>query len=434
MLKISRRGMFGLAGGAALVWFWFSNFGKWFSSSLSKQDLGDDTNRESPLGVSADGKSNVYITHGESPEANLKKLIDAKGGIHTFIGLNDIVVLKPNAQWWNQGMTNTDTMKAFIESVLMIPGFNGEIIIAENHHFPEKNSRGWTTENRNGVFNYNELVGHFIERGHKNVSKFIWHDGAESKPGLHGGAELGGLTDGPKTGDGYKWCSDLIYRSPGGRKVMMSYPVFTSSYSGITIDLMKGAWKDGAYIETPVKLINFSALNHHEQTGVTASVKNYLGIPDLTCGYRGLEPKGFHNFHFIGFSSIHWRIKPILERFGWRNPYEYIGGAVGYFMRNVRFADMNVVTAENVGYGGRLATDKAFHAKAVALSSDPVALDYVCAKDILMPATLKMSDDPRLLQMNNPDNRDGVFYKFLAHTQAQGIGNLSDSKINVIRG
>ena len=105
------------------------------------------------------------------------------GGIESIISKDDIVILKPNAQWWNQGMTNTDAMKAFIEEILRIPGFQGEIIVAENHHFLHwlygANIRGWTTNARNGSFNLNELVNFFRNKGYKNVTKYHWIDAGE---------------------------------------------------------------------------------------------------------------------------------------------------------------------------------------------------------------------------------------------------------------
>ncbi len=85
----------------------------------------------------------------------MPKVLEMVGGIEAIVDKKDIVILKPNAQWWNQGMTNTNAMKQFIEEVLGIPGFSGEIIIAENHHYAVDNSRGWTTKKRNGDFNYN---------------------------------------------------------------------------------------------------------------------------------------------------------------------------------------------------------------------------------------------------------------------------------------
>ena len=61
--------------------------------------------------------------------------------------------------------------------------------------------------------------------------------------------------------DGYVWRDDMVCKVENGRKTMMTYPVFTSSYSDIIIDLKNGAWKNGKYLERKVKLINFPSLN-----------------------------------------------------------------------------------------------------------------------------------------------------------------------------
>jgi hypothetical protein len=112
-----------------------------------------------------DSISYIYESKNGTPEQNVQKVVEMMGGIEKFIGKEDIVILKPNAQWWNQGMTNTNAMKGFIELVLAIPGFKGEIIIAENHHcFGKRNTsniRGWVTQERNGDFNLNELIEYF---------------------------------------------------------------------------------------------------------------------------------------------------------------------------------------------------------------------------------------------------------------------------------
>ena len=91
---------------------------KFFNSEISKPTMG-----KHHLGVDDDGISRVYLSRGGSPENNVQQVIKMMGGIEKFIGTSDIVVLKPNAQWWNQGMTNTDAMKGFIDMVLAIPDF-----------------------------------------------------------------------------------------------------------------------------------------------------------------------------------------------------------------------------------------------------------------------------------------------------------------------
>lgn len=385
--------------------------------------------KSNKLGIDRDGYSHIYVSRNRTPEENMKIVLEMMGGIKSIIDKEDIVILKPNAQWWNQGMTNTDAMKAFIEEVLAMPGFKGEIIIAENHHFPEDNSRGWTTQYRNGKFNYNELIQYFNDKGYHNVTKYHWHDGGPSRQPSWGGAENGGLVDGPDEGDGYKWCYDLVYTAPTGRKCLMNYPIFTSSYSKIRIDFKNGAWKDGKYIDKPVKFINFSALNHHGQTGVTASIKNYLGIVDMTCGYRGLRPEGYHNFHSIGFSNL-TKISFILSRLGWKFYGPYIGGAVGMFMKTVRMADLNIITAEWVGWGSRTDLSKRAHTKTILASRDPIALDYYAAKYVLLPATPREGES-HYYRFNDPDNTDSPFQKFLQSCHKQGIGNLDEKRFRI---
>lgn len=46
------------------------------------------------------------------------------GGIERIIEIDDIVILKPNAQWRNQGRTDLAAMKSFMDLVLNIPNFN----------------------------------------------------------------------------------------------------------------------------------------------------------------------------------------------------------------------------------------------------------------------------------------------------------------------
>ena len=394
-----------------------------------------------PLGVEEDGFSHVYHAKNGAPEENLTKAIEMIGGIDSLIGPQDIVVIKPNAQWWNQGMTNTDTIKAFVELVLDIADFSGEIILAENHQFPEDNSRGWTTEERNGTYNYNELIDYFQQNGFPNVTKYHWHDGGPSVPGLHGGAEGGGVVKGPWEGDGYVWCHDMVYKSTSGYKTLMNYPVFTSSYSGTTIDLKHGAWKDGRYIDRPVKLINFPSLNHHGTwAGATAAIKNYLGIVDMTCGYRGTQPKGFRNFHYIGVkqskvSKIHWQLEILRRKLGLGYISHFDGGAVGHFMRTVRIADLNIISAEWVGWGSRIDTSLRARTKSVLVGRDPVALDYYAFKNVLLPVTPKESRSIKhnysFYDCNDPDREDNPLRWYLKECHEQGVGNLSQDKVKI---
>jgi uncharacterized protein (DUF362 family) len=391
-------------------------------------------------GVQSDGFSYVYGASGGSPENNMRKVIEMLGGIERFVDPTDIVILKPNAQWWNQGMTNTDAIKAFIELVLARPGFNGEIIIAENHHKKGLNSRGWTTDDKNGNYNYNELIEYFVSRGYDNVSKYHWKDAGRNPRPLEGDDGGGVRVNGPHEGEGYVWRDDIQYVAPNGNVCWMTYPVFKSSYSGRMIDLKDGVWQNGAYLKDPkIKFINFAAINHHGfYSGVTGSVKNLMGVVDMTCGLQAPQPENTFNVHFVGVEPIvkytwytkkRWKLgflKDMLKKLAYTH-FECTGGALGKFMTSIRMPDLNIITAEWVGWGSRTDKSKSAHTKSVVASSDPVALDYIAARDVLLSATPKEQSSYR--QLNNPGNTDGPFFKFLSECYYQGVGNLDQNKI-----
>ncbi len=391
------------------------------------------------LGQVQDEKTRIYVSKNGTPEENVGKVLEMMGGIATVIGSTDIVIIKPNAQWVGHGGTNTDTIKGLIDLVLGADGFEGEIIIADNHHDDPDNSRAWTTTNRNGSFNLNELVEHYHVAGHFNVTKYHWRDAGLNPYPLQFRAGNGSVVSCPEDGDGYVWSTDEY--SYQGRKVKMSYPIFTSSYSGVVIDFRNGVWMNGKYCDRPLKFINISALNHHSgaYAGVTASVKNYLGVVDMTCGRHGLKPKGYYNFHYIarGWSKNTF-LGRLLERMIETHVIRRssfltkslirmsplsgaIGGAVGYFIKTIRAADLNIIAAEFSGYEGRWKTPA--HTRTVLASKDPVALDYYAAKHVLLPLGGSRSE------WNDPDNLRGPFRQYLDMCHAEGIGSLNENQM-----
>lgn len=356
--------------------------------------------------------SHIYVARNGTPQQNVGKVIEMMGGVGKFIGVNDIVILKPNCQWWNQGRTNLAAMKGCIDLILGIPGFKGEIIIAENHHFMDEslpkdeqdNIRGWTHFSEingdiDGVnHNMNTLIELYQKQGHKNVTKSHWRDGGPKRD-VWGNGQNGGIVKGPAEGDGYVWADiDYTFTAFMGLnkwKVKMTYPIFTSKYSGITIDLKNGAFmrdgKDGNYLpDKPVKLINFAALNTHgADTGITSAVKNYMGITDLSCGSWGVKPEGYFNVHQCGEKYKHAK-----------------AGALGFFMKTIRMADLNIVTAEWVGWGHRTDITKATRVRTIIASTDPIGLDFYGAKYLLFP----LSNDRKL---HDPEYPDSPVHRFL---------------------
>jgi uncharacterized protein (DUF362 family) len=380
--------------------------------------------------------SQIFESKNGTPEQNMAKVIEMLGGIETIIGKHDIVILKPNAQQISHNMTNTNTIKGFIDQILGINGFSGEVIVAENHHGSLDNSGGWTTTQRNGDYNLNELIAYYADRGIANVTKYHWRD-AGPVPNLSDNAQRGRIVSGPEEGDGYVWCDEEY--SYEGRRTRMTYPMFTSSYSGVTIDFKNGAWKKGKYTGQQVKFINISALRNHSNAGVTATVKNYLGVVDLSCGYKGNKPAGYYNFHYI---AVDWPSSSILRKSMkslitsnlirkqriTRKIANYVGpqngalgGAVGHFMKTIRIADLNIIAAEYSGHEGRHKAPG--HTKIVLASTDPVALDYYAGKYLLLPLGGTRA------QHNNPDNPRGTFHKYLKLCHEQGIGTIDEKKM-----
>ena len=375
--------------------------------------------------------SDIYVAKNGTPQENVARVLEMMGGIERFIGKKDIVILKLNTQWWNQGRTNLAAMKGFIDQVLQIPNFKGEIIIAENNHFMDDtldepdNVRGWVHfSDINGEIdgvnhNVNTLLNLYLKKGINNVTKYHWRDG-RFKREWFGNGQDGGIVQSPAEGDGYVW-SDIEYHFIGlwglkSWKVKMSYPIFTSQYSGITIDFKNGSFlRDGTgggnYLkDRPVKFINFAVLNDHGyDTGITSAVKNYMGITDLSCGYWGFKPEGYANVHYCGEGFY-----PFAK-----------AGVLGHFMKTIRKADLNIVTAEWVGWGHRTDINRAERLRTIVASTDPIALDYYSAKHLFYPLSKKR-------EFHDPDYQHSSIRKFLnLALTALGEGTINENNMRI---
>jgi hypothetical protein len=347
----------------------------------------------------------LYRVCNGSPAATMIKLMDMMGGAGSLFGPDDIIIIKPNVQWWNQGAPNLCTLKTFIDIIMeRRGGFNGEVIIGENCH---RGPQPWTAGSwawifkRNadipGINTMNGLAGLLKKKYGDKFSVSHWID-----------VDTGGRrVCGPAEGAGYVYCDGtggvpLLKYDNGAtgnalRQVIMTYPVFTTD-RGTTVDLKNGIWAKGSYTGQPLKFINFAALNHHSvYCGVTSALKNYLGISDLSGGAdpanNGKLDGQHYNFHSFPFNN--WAKGPVPGM---------LGGEIGYFMNTVRKADINIASAEWIGLASRTNLPAA-HTRAVLACSDPVALDYHSAKYILHPNSG--------IAIHDPDNAAGPFYREL---------------------
>lgn len=369
-------------------------------------------------------KSTIYRVINGGPERNLKKLLELMGGIENLVGKADIVIIKPNVQWWNQGAPNLLTLYTFIKLIMERPGgFNGEVVVAENCHRGNHpwNFAGWSNLfDRNasieGVNNYGDLTKKLKAEFGDRYSTVHWVD-------VKAGAKR---VYRPDDGVGYVYCDgtngvpllSMDNGCPGlhKRSVIMTYPRFETD-RGTRVDFKHGVWANGKYSDQPIRFINFAALNHHsEYCGVTSALKNYLGVSDLSGGpdphNDGKITGDYYNFHSFPFDK--WAAGPRLGM---------IGAEIGFFMNTVRKADLNIISAEWIGLASRTELPAA-RTRAVLASTDPVAVDYHSTKYLLYPNSQ--------ISVHDPDNQGGpLYYDLKACADLTGDA-FDESMVNVV--
>jgi hypothetical protein len=257
-----------------------------------------------------------------------------EGGVEKVVGEDDIVIVKPNAQWWNHGAHNLLALRTFVDLVMASPGgFRGEVVIAENCHrglepwkSPDSSwaSRFDLNADVKNIRNMNDLSGYLKKQYAEKFSTCHWID-----------VEAGNKrVSGPQNGPGYVYCDgtggvpllefENASQGKDRRSVIMTYPIFKTD-KGMIVDFKNGVWEKGAYTGQPLRFVNFAALNHHSlYCGATSAVKNYLGITDLS---GGPDPKNggklteeYYNFHSFPFDK--WSPGPVPGM---------IGAEIGYF-------------------------------------------------------------------------------------------------------
>ena len=387
--------------------------------------LNKESNAAVPTAGGGDVSAKVFRALNGSPADNVRKVLELLGGVEALIGDRDVVVIKPNVQWWNQGAPNILALKTFVDIIMDRPGgFTGEVIVAENCH---RGSQPWQSEasgwipafERNsdvqGIRNYNELAADLKRRHAERYSSCHW---INVKAG-------GKRIFGPADGTGYVYCDGTggvpkLAFSNGvsgekRRETIMTYPVFRTD-RGTIVDLKNGVWAKGAYTGQPLKFVNFAALNHHSNyCGMTSIIKNYLGVSDLSGGpdpfNDGKLTHTYYNFHSFPFDKWAPGPKPGM-----------IGAEIGVYLNAVRKADLNIVTAEWVGLASR--TDlPAARTRAVLACTDPVALDFHSAKYVLYPNSG--------IRFHNPDDPESPTHQYLKACAEHGGGIFDEGKVAV---
>ena len=354
---------------------------------------------------SPDGRHHIYVARDGTPVSNVENVIALAGGIQQFVAHDDVVVLKPNGQWPNQGYTHTLSMKALIDVILNRPGgFTGEIIITEHVHrdpietlsdrycwnmSPENRQRNWLD------MNYFELINDYHTRGFPNVNAIPMCDASANSDW----AVATGPGDVPAGKHG--WVRLPAYTAANGNQYHPSYAILRSSYTGSLVDLKNGVWANGDYTGQRVRLMLLPTLNNHsgldseDYAGPTSAVKCHIGFIEGT------------SLHSVGYSS---------------GDPDAVGESVGHLITEVISPTFYLTCAEWTGYGGRT-NASATQTRTVGLCANPATLDYWMCKYVMLPCRPSQT-------FMNPDN-DNNLRKTLLGCLSRGVGTVDESEMVV---
>jgi hypothetical protein len=305
--------------------------------------------------------SDIYAVQGTTGAdegfRRLVELMEQRGqSFYSLVDAADVVIIKVNSQWDERGGTNTDLVRAIVESLLAHPGgFTGEIVIADNGQGQygaagRGGSLDWKSNNAIDTSQSMQDVAEQLSVTGR-VSAVSWDRITTNRVQEYSEGDAR---------DGY-----VVASSPSpATGIIVSYPKFETRY-GTRISFKRGIWDpgSGSYDTERLKVINVPVLKSHMIYGVTGSVKHYMGV--------------------------------VSDKLTGHNAHRSVGtGGMGTQMADTRFPVLNVMDAIWVnavpGAGPRTGYAQATQAGIIAASKDPVALDYWAAGQILVPTAKKL--------------------------------------------
>jgi hypothetical protein len=355
----------------------------------------------------------VYkVMNGADCFQNIAKLWQLLGGPAQYIGPTDVVVIKGNAQWPNQGYTHTGCIKAVIDAILAIPGFSGEILICDNVQQnvsggsgadPGQSGFDATPQYRTNNYasdNWNSLALSYQAQGKKVATKpWICSSYWPGTPGLPSLSQWN-----PANGEGWT----RYYFSYNARQTILSCPVFQSPLTpGRMIDMKNGVWEGGSYTGRKVKTIFMPTLNNHgegseDYAGVTSAIKSHFGATEIPT--YGIPWNGFYSIHGSSFDQ---------------NCTTCAGELVGRFINTLYSPNLYITAAMWSGSYSR--TGNATKTNTVLACTNPVTLDYVSCRDVISPYASWL----------NPDQNNNT-RKQIMGCNSQGIGTIDPSMFEIV--
>ncbi|MGA2789073.1 MAG: hypothetical protein ABSF60_16255, partial [Verrucomicrobiota bacterium] len=376
--------------------------------------------RLTAMAAAAPALTRVYkVMNGADCFQNVAKLWQLLGGPAQFIGATDIVVIKANAQWPNQGYTHTGCIKAVIDAILTIPGFSGEVLLCDNIQGGGLGS---------GNYGFDATAGNRVN----NWPTMNWIQLAASYQSLGQPVAL------------VQWQNDINWRSPqlplpswsvwnpasgpgwtryflnySGRNTYISSPVFQSPLTpGRMIDMKNGVWENGSYTGRKVKAIFMPTLNNHDYSGgsedyagITSAVKSFYGATEI---FHGSPTYISDDYVWNGYYSIHSS--------SFTQSDALAGGTlVGNFINNLYAPVLYITSAIYSGWFNRTATNGAAYTNTVLACTNPVTLDYVACRDVISPYAAWL----------NPDLNNNTRKQILG-CNSQGIGTIDPSMFEIV--
>ncbi len=219
--------------------------------------------------------SDIYVVNGTN--AHISELINLMSSNEMFfynsrvvgenqgseglIAKDDVVLLKINSQWSERGGTNTDILLELIQTIVDHPdGFEGEIVVADNGQ--GRGSMNYASNNAEDHSQSTQDVVNMFSSIY-NVSTYDWQQIR--------GNRVDEYSEGDST-DGY-----ILFDSADPETgIYVSYPKFKTEFE-TQISFKQGVWNGTGY-EKRLKVINMPVLKSHSVYGVTASIKNYMGV------------------------------------------------------------------------------------------------------------------------------------------------------------
>lgn len=398
-------------------------------------------------------KTTIHVAQGGTPAANVDAVL-ARAGLRDLVGVDDVVIIKVAAQWWNTGMTNVAAVKRTIEAILELHGsaWKGEIIVFENTHFRRVGgasddpstglTRAWTHESTwnvdvPGWKSLGDLQPHFaaapvsfvglIDAGPSALSDDPWYD-PEHVHGQYGGDDRGPIARGDAR-DGYHWDFDKTFKLSRSwvmdAQTPLTWPRFTSPRTGAVVDLRDGVMRrDGDKLVADgrnVRWINMTTCNEHGSTGMTGACKSAMGVVDMSAGSLGTHPRirDYQSVHYFG---------RLPEVPGERSPTWRMAGPLAHFGEHVRKPDLYISTAEWVAIAPSAGYDEAeddmrqhpacrVHAQTMIAGRDPVAVDAWATRNVLHPNGGKYKS---MLDLDDPDSKVTRFLRYYRQIAKQG--------------